>query len=64
MNHGIHKHWIWGDKDNFYLSCDYLQKVNFCIQDLNAEIYNLQTPSMKEVVYIIALVDWVCEAVD
>lgn len=29
LNHGIHKHWIWGDKDNFYLSCDYLQKVIF-----------------------------------
>lgn len=64
LNHGIHKRWIWGDEDSFYLSCDCFQKVNFCIQDLNSEICNLQTPSMKEVVYIIALVDWICEAVN
>lgn len=64
LNHGIHKHWIWGNEDNFYLSCDYLQKVNYCVQDLNAEIHNLQVPSMKEVIYVIALVDWICEAVD
>ena len=64
LNHGIHKHWIWGNEDNFYLSCDYFQKVNYCVQDLNAEIHNLQVPSMKEVIYVIALVDWICEAVD
>lgn len=63
LNRGIHKHWIWGTKDNYFRSCDYLQKINYCIQDLNAEIKNLSTPSMKEVVFVIALVDWICEAV-
>lgn len=63
LNRGIHKRWIWVNKDNYYRSCDYLQKINYCIQDLNAEINNLNEPSMKDVVYIIALIDWICEAV-
>lgn len=64
LNRGIHKQWIWENKDNYYRSCDYLQKINYCIQDLNAEVKNLSEPSMKEVVYIIVLIDWVCEAVE
>ena len=64
LNRGIHKHWIWGSEDKFSLSCDYLQKINFSIQDLNSEICNLYKPTMKEVVYVIVLVDWICEAVD
>lgn len=61
---GIDKQWIWKDKDNYYRSRDYLQKINFCIQDLNRELNNLCNPSMKEVVYIIVLIDWIREAVD
>lgn len=61
---GIGKIWIWGNKDNYYRSCDYLQKISYCIQDLNSEILYLSNPSMKEVVYVIALVDWICEAVE
>lgn len=64
LNRGIHKHWIWGSEDKFSLSCDYLQKINYSIQDLNSEICNLCKPTMKEVVYVIVLVDWICEAVD
>ena len=64
LTRGIYKHWIWGSKDRFSLSCDYIQKINFCIQDLNNEIANLSKPTMKEVVYVIVLVDWICEAVD
>lgn len=63
LNRGIHKRWIWGNRDNYYRSCDYLQKINYCIQGLNAEIENLSEPSMKEVVYVIILIDWICEAV-
>lgn len=62
LNEGIHKHWIWGNEDNYYRSCDYLQKINYCIQDLNGEIDKILKPSMKEVVYVIVLIDWVCEA--
>lgn len=60
---GLQKQWIWGTKSNFFMSCDYLQKVNYCIQDLNAEIKNIQQPTMKEVVFIIVLIDWITEAV-
>ena len=63
LDRGIHKQWIWGTKDNYFRSCDYLQKINYSIQDLNAEIKNLSTPSMKDVIFVIALVDWICEAV-
>lgn len=64
LNRGIYKHWIWGSEDKFSLSCDYLRKIDYSIQDLNAEICNLYKPTMKEVVYVIVLVDWICEAVD
>ena len=64
LNRGIYKLWIWGDKDSFYRGNDYLQKINYSIQDLNREIQNLSQPTMKEVIYIIALVDWIYEAAD
>lgn len=64
LNQGIYKQWIWGSKDGFNCSCDYLQKINYSIQDLNSEICNLSVPTMKEVIYVIVLVDWICEAVD
>ena len=63
LDRGRHKRWIWGTKDNYFRSCDYLQKINYNIQDLNAEIKNLSTPSMKDVIFVIALIDWICEAV-
>ena len=64
LNRGIHKQSIWYNKDNFYRSSVYLQKINYNIQDLNKEIKNLSETTMKEVVYVIVLVDWICEAVD
>lgn len=63
LNRGINKQWIWGNKNNFYRSCDYLKKINYSIQDLNAEIKNFSNPTIKEVVFVIVLVDWICEAV-
>ena len=59
---GIDKQWVWGNKDSYYRSCDYLQKINYCIQDLNREFHNLSDKTMKELVFIIVLVDWICEA--
>ena len=64
LTRGIDKQWIWGSRDKYYRSCDYLQKIDFSVQDLNREIENLYKPTMKEVIYVIVLVDWVCEAVD
>ena len=64
LNRGTCKQWIWRKKENYSKSCDYLQKINYCIQDLNCEIEDLKNPSMKEVVFIIVLIDWIKEAVD
>lgn len=64
LKNGLHKKWIWNGAGSFSLSCDYLQKINNCIQDLNSEIGSLSNPSMKEVVFVIVLVGWICEAVD
>ena len=44
--------------------CDYMQKINYCIQDLNSERENLQTPTMKTIVYATVLTDWIHEAVE
>ena len=61
---GTSKRWIWQKGKNYSKSCDYLQKINYSIQDLNHEIESLTTPSMKEVVFVIVLVDWIREAVN
>ena len=61
---GVYKKWIWGDTYNYSRICDYIQKINYCIQDLNNEIEALAEPTMKEVVYVIVLVDWICEAIE
>ena len=63
LKYSLHKQWIWGNKENFYLSQDYLQKINFSIQDLNKEIQYLSKPTMKDVIYVIVLIDWINEIV-
>lgn len=60
---GIYKRGLLTDKQSYSRMCDYMQKVNFCIQDLNTEMQNLNNLDRKSVVYIIALVDWISEAV-
>lgn len=64
LNGGTSKRWIWQKGKNYSKSCDYFQKINYCIQDLNHEIESLSNPSMKEVVFVIVLVDWIREAVN
>lgn len=64
LNHGLNKQWIWGSRENFYLSQDYLQKINFCIQDLNSEIQSLSKSNVKDIIYVIVLVDWINEAIE
>lgn len=64
LNYGLHKQWIWGSKENFYLSQDYLQKINYSIQDLNKEIQYLSKPTMKDVIYVIVLIDWINESIE
>lgn len=59
--YGIYKRWIY-KKEDYNKMCDYMQKINYSIQDLNSTIDNLKEFDRKNVVYIISLVDWIREA--
>ena len=48
LNKGIDKQWVWENKDSYYRSCDYLQKINYCIQDLNREFHNSSETSYEK----------------
>lgn len=41
---------------------DCLQKINYCIQDLNQELTCMDDLSIKSIVYIITLAAWISEA--
>lgn len=59
--YGIYKRWIY-QKEDYNKMCDYMQKINFSIQDLNSTADNLKVFDRKNVVYVISLVDWIREA--
>lgn len=59
--YGIYKQWIY-KKEDYMKMCDYMQKINYSIQDLNSTIEDLKEFNGKNVVYIISLVDWIREA--
>lgn len=61
-NLGLYKRWILNSKTDYHKLCDYMQKINFSIQDLNDEIECLQEPRMKSIIYVIILVVWIQEA--
>lgn len=61
---GIYKKWVLKTKSDFHKLCSYLQQINFSIQDLNAEIDELQNLQRKSIVYAIILVVWIKEAFD
>lgn len=56
------KRWIWGSEYNHSITLDYLQKVCVSIMDLNSEMKYLDKPEIKDIVFIITLVCWICEA--
>ena len=58
---GIYKQWIY-KKEDFMKVCDYMQKINYSIQDLNNLKNDLTTFHPKNVIYSIVLVDWIVEA--
>ena len=64
LSKGIYKRWIWLRTEDFSKGMDYLEKVKWCIADLNSEIEKLSVSTMKEVIYVIVLVDWISEAVE
>lgn len=61
---GVQKRWPLKDKDEYNKLCDYLQKINYCIQDLNYEIEHNDKFRMKEIVFIIIQTVWIQEALD
>ena len=56
---GLYKRLIYKTPNTYHKVCDYLQKINYSIQDLNGEIECLSKISAKEIIYIISLVDWI-----
>ena len=50
------------DKADYPKICDYLQKINYSINDLNDEIPCLTKTERKDIVYVISLIDWIIEA--
>lgn len=64
LTKGLTKRWALKDKNEYYKLCDYLQKINFCIQDLNYEIEHHDKFGMKEIIFIIIQTTWIQEAVD
>ena len=61
---GVYKRWIYQSSLDYNRVCDYLQKINYSIQDLNKEIGCLNAITAKEIIYTISLVDWIIEAYD
>ena len=60
---GIYKKWITNDECQHMLLCAYLQKIAYCIQDFNATIQGgFDTSSREDVVYLLVLTDWICDA--
>ena len=60
---GIYKISLYKSNIHYFRACDYMQKINYCIQDLNSELERLSDLSNKSIVYIITSVTWIREAV-
>jgi len=60
---GIYKQSLCKSTIHYFQVGDYMQKINYCIQDLNGEIPGLQQLTNKNVVYVVTLVTWIREAV-
>lgn len=59
---GIYKRSLLRSPKDYSKMCDYMQKINYCIQDLNAELNEIDTLNNKSIVYIITLTTWISEA--
>ena len=58
----MQKHWVAKSETAYSLQWDYLQKVNYCIQDFNKTLSDGGF-SNKDTVFLIALDTWIGEAV-
>lgn len=61
LSKGVHKHWVYKDSDAFHLAHDYLQKINFSIQDINAKSNDLKADN-ESITFIVCCVAWISEA--
>lgn len=59
---GIYKRSLLKNNQEYSKMCDYMQKFNYCIQDLNSELLDASNLDNKSIVYIITLVTWISEA--
>lgn len=59
---GIYKKWIYDSPNDSHKICDYLQKINYSIQDLNEELKIDEKITLKKTIIIIVLIDWIKEA--
>lgn len=59
---GIYKRSLCKSTQDSLFVDDYMQKINFSIQDLNMELTGIHDLSSKSIVYIITLVTWISEA--
>lgn len=61
---GFHKIWPLKNKHDFSILQNYLQKINFAIQDINSEIGNEKDIYAKEFIYIIVQATWIENAIE
>lgn len=61
---GIQKQWPLKSKTDDSLHWDYIQKVNYAVQDFNASIAEEESLAREGVVFAITLVDWINDAVE
>lgn len=62
IKNGCYKKWVLKDKKDSSKVGDFLQKINYSIQDLNSEIKNLSDFKIKDIVFIVVLSTWIQEA--
>lgn len=60
---GIQKSWPLKSKVDESLHWDYIQKVNYAVQDFNSCVANKEPLNRENVVFAITLVDWIGAAV-
>lgn len=59
---GLYKRWVLINEKDYQRVCDYLQKINFSIDDFNYEIKHIENSQIKEFVFLIMLTVWIQEA--
>ena len=61
---GIQKHWPLKSKVDYHLHWDYIQKVNYSVQDFNSFTAGKETLTREDVVFASVLTDWINDGVE